>query len=181
MSTQAVHPAVRFAGYAAIFDRPDRGGDVVRPGAFRKSLARGAPVPLLWHHDRARVVGAIERLEEDQRGLRIIARVFDPAMAEQVESGAVRGLSFGYRVQTAQHGHWRELTALELVEISLVAIPMQPAARVHAVAESLKRNRGIPAAPIPTRQSGNGRAGSAAASPACDTQTVSPAPISPRR
>ena len=25
---------MRFAGYAAIFDRPDRGGDVVRAGAF---------------------------------------------------------------------------------------------------------------------------------------------------
>jgi hypothetical protein len=25
---------MRFAGYAAIFDRPDRGGDIVRKGAF---------------------------------------------------------------------------------------------------------------------------------------------------
>ena len=33
--------AMRFAGYAAIFDRPDRGGDVVRPGAFAASLSAG--------------------------------------------------------------------------------------------------------------------------------------------
>ena len=30
--------SVRFAGYAAIFDRPDRGGDVIRKGAFAASL-----------------------------------------------------------------------------------------------------------------------------------------------
>ena len=29
-------PAVRFAGYAAIFGRPDRGGDIVRAGAFAR-------------------------------------------------------------------------------------------------------------------------------------------------
>lgn len=42
--------SVRFAGYAAVFDRVDRGGDVVRAGAF------GAPgaVPLLWQHGGAR-------------------------------------------------------------------------------------------------------------------------------
>ncbi len=31
---------VRFAGYAAIFDRLDNGGDVIAPGAFAASLAR---------------------------------------------------------------------------------------------------------------------------------------------
>ncbi|MFL6788657.1 MAG: hypothetical protein ACJ8FC_08360, partial [Sphingomicrobium sp.] len=31
---------VRFAGYAAIFDRPDRGGDIIRKGAFLDSLER---------------------------------------------------------------------------------------------------------------------------------------------
>ncbi|MBB3911893.1 phage head maturation protease [Sphingomonas desiccabilis] len=32
------------------------------------------------------------------------------------------------------HGRWRELERLDLVEVSLVAVPMQPLARVHAVA-----------------------------------------------
>ena len=26
--------SVRFAGYAAVFDRPDGGGDIIRKGAF---------------------------------------------------------------------------------------------------------------------------------------------------
>jgi HK97 family phage prohead protease len=67
---------MRFAGYAAVFDRPDRGGDVVRAGAFARSLGRGgaAAVPLLWQHEAGRPIGRIEYLKEDKRGLRVIAR-----------------------------------------------------------------------------------------------------------
>lgn len=119
---------LRFAGYAAVFDRIDRGGDVVRSGAF--GTAR--PVPLLWQHGGA-PVGAIETIGEDARGLRVIGRVDDARLAGLVRSGAVSGLSFGYRVRGAKQGRVRELTAIELVEVSLVAQPMQPLARVHAV------------------------------------------------
>ena len=50
------------------------------------------------------------------------------------ESGKVDGLSFGYRVREAKSaGALRELIELDLVEVSLVAHPMQPKARVHAV------------------------------------------------
>ena len=120
--------SVRFAGYAAVFDRADRGGDVVRAGAF----GLPARVPLLWQHGGA-PVGTIETVAEDARGLRVIGRVEDARLARLVEAGAVTGLSFGYRVKAARTGRVRELTALELVEVSLVAQPMQPLARVHAV------------------------------------------------
>ena len=129
---------MRLAGYAAIFDRPDRGGDVVRQGAFARSLRRRAPaVPLLWQHEPSRPIGRIEYLKEDKRGLRVIARLSAGAAGREAASllkeGAVRGLSFGYRVRAAAGEAPRELTELELVEISLVTLPMQPKARVHAV------------------------------------------------
>jgi phage head maturation protease len=38
-------------------------------------------------------------------------------------------------VTEAQSGPRREIKGLELIEVSLVASPMQPLARVHAVAE----------------------------------------------
>ena len=45
-------------GYAAIFGEPDRGGDVIAPGAFTNSLAaRAASVKLLWQHDPAQPIG----------------------------------------------------------------------------------------------------------------------------
>jgi HK97 family phage prohead protease len=124
-----VAEVIRFAGYAAVFDRVDRGGDVVRPGAFGV-VPEG--VPLLWQHGGA-PAGVVERVAEDARGLRVIGRVAHPRLAALVKAGAVTGLSFGYRVRAARGGQVRELTGIELVEVSLVAQPMQPLARVHAV------------------------------------------------
>ena len=123
---------MRVAGYAAVFDRPDSGGDVVRRGAFAEALKRGVEVPLLLQH-KGQPVGRIEYLSEDRRGLRVIARVVDSRVGEMVRRG-LRGLSFGYRVREASAAAGvRELRALELVEVSLVARPMQKLARVHAV------------------------------------------------
>lgn len=140
---------LRFAGYAAVFDRVDRGGDVIRGGAFGDigagmsagtgvdmGAGMGADmsggVPLLWQH-RGRPVGAIEAIAPDARGLRVIGRIDDPHVATLVRSGALAGLSIGYRTLAARRGRVRELTRLDLVEVSLVAHPMQPLARVHAV------------------------------------------------
>lgn len=112
---------VSFAGYAAVFDRVDRAGDVVRRGAFASTGA----VPLLRDH-RGVAVGEITALFEDGRGLRV----------EGVARGAVavgQGLSVGYRARRARQGAWRELLECELIEVSLVAQPMQPLARVDRV------------------------------------------------
>jgi HK97 family phage prohead protease len=130
---------MRFAGYAAVFGHPDRGGDVVQAGAFERTLKRGAgAVPLLWQHEAGRPIGRIEYLREDERGLRVIARLSEGAAGKEaaalLKDGAVSGLSFGYRVREARGEKPRELTDLELVEVSLVTFPMQPKARVHAVA-----------------------------------------------
>lgn len=121
--------AIRFAGYAAVFDVPDRGGDVIRAGAFGERVRR---VPLLWQH-RGRPVGVIEAIGEDARGLRVTGRIDAPELAALVAQGAVTGVSFGYRTVKARQGRWREIMALELCEVSLVARPMQTHARVHAV------------------------------------------------
>ena len=125
---------MRFAGYAAVFGHPDKGGDIVRKGAFLRALERAHEVPLLWQHKPGAVIGRIEHLSEDKRGLRVIAAVGDARAAGLLGSGKVGGLSFGYRVREAKSsGAHRELVELDLVEVSLVANPMQPKARVHAV------------------------------------------------
>lgn len=129
---------MRIAGYAAVFDRPDKGGDIVRKGAFQEALQRASEIPLLWQHKAGSVIGRIEHLSEDKRGLRVIARLGASRDAKRaarlLESGRLDGLSFGYRVREARSGaEVRELTALDLLEVSVVAQPMQPRARVHAV------------------------------------------------
>jgi len=124
--------SVRFAGYAAVFDAVDRGGDVVRAGAFGDAPVA---VPLLWQHHGA-PIGVIERIAPDARGLRVIGRIDDARVAALVRGGAVSGLSIGFRARAARRGRVRELTAIDLVEVSVVALPMQREARVLAVASS---------------------------------------------
>lgn len=119
---------IRVEGYAAVFDRPDRAGDVVRRGAF----ADAGRVPLLVQH-RGRAVGRIEAIGEDARGLRVVAVVEDAGVAQAVASGALAGLSVGYRARAVRRGAWREIVRAELAEVSLVAVAMQPAARVERV------------------------------------------------
>ena len=129
---------MRFAGYAAVFDRPDRGGDVVRRGAFAAAVASRRMVPLLWQHRPDAPIGRIEMIAEDSRGLRVIGRVSPDSDAGRaavaaLSAGALNGLSFGYRIRRGRQGTNRELTMLDLIEVSLVSHPMQPLARVHAV------------------------------------------------
>jgi HK97 family phage prohead protease len=130
---------MRFAGYAAVFGWTDRGGDVVRAGAFARSLKRGGPVPLLWQHRPKVPIGRIEYLREDKRGLRIVARLSNGpagrAATALLREGKVAGLSFGYRVRRSSGRAPRALEDVELVEVSLVRVPMQPRARVHALEE----------------------------------------------
>ena len=136
---------MRFTGYAALFDVADRGGDVIRRGAFGTA---GAPIPLLWQHDPQRRIGTVEAMHEDALGLKIDARVEGQSgtareVAAMLAEGRVSGLSFGYRVRQSRDGppmrggvRGRELTALELVEVSLVTHPMQPGARVCGLSHS---------------------------------------------
>lgn len=123
--------SVRFAGYAALFDKVDRGGDIVRRGAFARAL-QGGSLPLLWQHRPMQRIGTVDYAAEDRRGLRVIATLDDATEPlEALRSGAVTGLSFGYRVRRAHGKAPRELFELDLVEVSLVTTPMMPGARVH--------------------------------------------------
>lgn len=119
-----------FRGYAALWDRVDRAGDVFRQGAFAEACGRGE-VPLLWQHRGAAVGRAM--VAADATGLCICGEIEDAALARLVGCGAVDGLSVGYRPTIVQQGAWREILRAELVEVSLVAQPMQPGARVEGV------------------------------------------------
>ncbi len=123
---------LRFGGYAAIFDRVDRAGDVIRAGAFVGAGARAGAVPLLWQH-RGRSVGRIVSLGEDARGLRVEGEVDDPDVAALVARRALDGLSVGYRAVEVRQGARRELVRVTLAEVSLVAVPMQPLARIDRI------------------------------------------------
>ena len=127
--------SLRIAGYAALFDVADGARDTIRKGAFARTLAeQRAPLPLFWQHNSQQRIGTVERIAEDARGLRVIARL-DNATSRAVRlllQRAVSGLSFGYRARGYRRvPDGRVLEDIELIEISLVTHPLQPGARVH--------------------------------------------------
>ncbi|MCJ2178674.1 HK97 family phage prohead protease [Novosphingobium sp. 2580] len=137
LSLSKQRQALRFAGYAALFGKRDAGRDVIRPGAFARTLAeRRDPLPLFWQHRADLRVGWVETIAEDKRGLRVIASVDNPegAAGRAVQRGTVSGLSFGYRARdSVRTAEGRELITVDLFEVSLVTHPMQHDARVHLI------------------------------------------------
>ncbi len=94
-----------FTGYGSVFDVVDTGGDIVRPGAFAKSLvvrkASGDWPRLLFEHDPARPIGVWDEIREDERGLfckgRLVLEVQDAREAYALMKAGHRfGLSIGY-------------------------------------------------------------------------------------
>jgi len=145
----------QFEGYASLFGAEDLGRDVVRKGAFTKSLAqRGAEgVKLLFQHDPAEPIGVWDRVQEDQNGLHVQGRLLmEVARAREVhalmKAGALDGLSIGFHTKRARTdrktGH-RHLLEVDLWEISIVTFPMHPDARIRSV----KRMGGSVALPSP--------------------------------
>jgi len=133
------------AGYASVFGRADLADDIVHAGAFSRSLdARGdRPLPMLFQHDPAVPVGVWTRAFEDARGLRVegaleAATPRGEAALNLVRSGAVDGLSIGYRTLRSRRrsGGGRDLLEIELWEVSLVTFPMLAAARLDRPALS---------------------------------------------
>jgi uncharacterized protein len=138
-----VSPAVTvIEGYASLFGVADRGGDVIAPGAFRRTIAarRAGNLPLLWQHHTDEVLGHVLRIAEDRRGLFIRVRL-ESGVARAREALALMrartltGLSIGFRpvrVRKLRRGG-RLLTEIDLWEISLVTFPMLDGARVIRV------------------------------------------------
>ena len=131
----------RLHGYAAVFNSEAVLGDfteVIRQGAFAKSLATGSNIRALYQHQGDALLGTTRggtlQLREDAKGLAYELALPDTThgrdLAVLVERGDVSGCSFGFRVREGgdswqQRGAQlvRELRDVELVEITLTADP----------------------------------------------------------
>ncbi len=123
-------------GYASLFGVEDIAGDIVRAGAFTRSLARKGPVGMLLQHAGGRTAGRWTTIREDGRGLFVRGLVTDETVAgaaalKLIQDGAMSGLSIGFvaREWAARRERGRDLKEIELREISLVSSPMLPEAR----------------------------------------------------
>ncbi len=141
----------RFAGYASVFDVVDNQRDSMQRGAFSETLARGiANVKLLWQHQQSEPIGVFDKIFEDAHGLYVEGRLLlDVARAKEayalLKAGALTGLSIGYspvRYRIDDETGVRQLTEVDLWEVSLVTFPANQAANVTVVkmAEPILQN-----------------------------------------
>lgn len=135
------------AGYASTFDgKADRVGDVVAAGAFRRTLAdhkaEGTAPAMLWSHRIDEPIGKWSKIHEDRTGLFVEGQInLKTARGreafEHVAAGDVEGFSIGYIVPAGglkQQGDGTTLlTDIDLVEVSIVAVPANPRARITSV------------------------------------------------
>ena len=133
----AVDDTGAITGTAWPFGSPDTAGDVITKGAFTAPAA----LPMLWAHDQSQVVGVWDSISETDAGLQVKGRLLveDVARAREVramiQNKAVSGLSIGFRTKAAKPraGRGRTITAVDLAEVSIVAVPSHQGARITSI------------------------------------------------
>ncbi len=134
-------------GYLSVFGNIDESGDVVLPGAFKKTLAHwqqsGRRIPLLVDHKLSTegVVGSIDNAREDQVGVKVRARFSSIAKAQDIRTlmleGHLGGMSFTYEPRKSRPGvkdgqKVRYLEELRLFEGTITPFPMNALAVANA-------------------------------------------------
>ena len=143
-----------FTGYGSIFGNEDQGNDIVKKGAFTKSLTRRPPskVKMLYQHKTDEPIGVFTDIYEDNKGLFVKGQL---AMGTQkgreayelLKMGALDGMSIGFKADPDKQGYnenkrgVRTLKEVDLMEISLVTFPMNESALIETVKGNAKNIR----------------------------------------
>ena len=154
-------------GYASVFDVVDAQNDVVKSGAFAKSIKErvaAGKVKLMARHmmhggDTLEIVGTITEAKEDKHGLWIHAEFASTATAQEVRQlvaeGHVAGLSIGYipvdwKYTEVDGKEVAELHEVKLMEVTITALPANEYAVITAAkavgdkAQAIQRDVGAP-------------------------------------
>jgi len=136
-------------GHGSVFGNRDHGDDIVMPGAFAKTLKnykRLGTMPLMfWMHDPKQVPGMWTEMYEDEKGLVVKGEFVDTPLGNEVrtlvERKAVRGLSIGYQtIDDEFKGDVRMIKEVDLWEVSVVSLAMNPMAQVESVKTRVSRD-----------------------------------------
>ncbi|HAV3698637.1 TPA: HK97 family phage prohead protease [Acinetobacter baumannii] len=151
MQEQTVQEDGFFSGYLAVFDNIDSHGDVIRKGAFLKTIeewnSKGKYPAIFWNHDPDEPIGVFTLMREDEKGLYVEGRLLisDIVRAKStyalMKVKAIDGMSIGYITIQSTHDPQtmiRELLELELVEGSIVAFPSNPNSLISSVKSKLQ-------------------------------------------
>ena len=121
-------------GYFAMFDSIDSDGDVIRKGAFAKTIQEQGPksskprIKHIFNHDPSQPLGVIYELNEDNLGLyyesKLGTHTLGRDFVEMVDSGLITENSFGFRTMKSNQlkpwSDWKEgEAARELIELKM--------------------------------------------------------------
>lgn len=136
-------------GHAAIWDERNGHNEVLKRGAFAMSLRRhkirNTRPLMLWAHDQSEPIGVWDSVTEDERGLAVSGKIVTETRRGQealalLKAGALDGLSIGFIIrEQSRKKKTRILKQIDLKEISLVALPSAPGARIESVRTEIGR------------------------------------------
>ena len=130
-----VSEAGEIEGLAWLFNSPDSYGDEITKKAFSGTAC---PLPMLDTHNQGAAIGVWDSVEAADEGLKVKGRLLvnEIPRAREVRAlireKAVTGLSIGFITKQAEtrKGGGRVISDLSLKEISIVAVPAHPGARI---------------------------------------------------
>lgn len=112
------------SGYFSAFNIKDSDGDIIRPGAFKRSIDEWFPkgrIKHLMNHDPSKPLGVLQVLKEDEYGLYYESKIGTHNLGQDflkmVESDLVKEHSIGFSVIREQKGQdGNEMFDLKLYE-----------------------------------------------------------------
>ena len=99
------------SGYFSAFGMVDSDGDIMMPGAFKRSIADWGPkgkgrIKHLLNHDPSKPLGKVMELDEDGYGLKYVSKVGTHSLGKDflkmVESGLIAEHSIGFKTLREQ-------------------------------------------------------------------------------
>lgn len=143
---------VEIEGYASTKDK-DRGKDIVEPTAFKNALDLYMTNPVvLLQHDADKPIGLVTQATIDSKGLYVKAKITEDTdgVFSKLKNKVLRAFSIGYRIKDYEINEvkddqgdvtgWEQIIKdLELFEISVVSIPMNPYALTKSMANCFEK------------------------------------------
>ena len=123
-------------GYGSYFDNKDSDYDVIRKGAYQKTIKEnGERVKYLYQHDMMQPIGTMNELYEDNKGLVFVAEIpktqLGKDVVELMKAGVITENSVGILpIQKEQKDGFREIREVKLFEISAVTLAANDQAKI---------------------------------------------------
>lgn len=133
---------LRICGIASVYGTRWNDGISLVKGCFRDSLAERKPA-MLFDHESDKIVGRWDDVWDSSCGKYLLAAgiVVDDAMISLIRHEALFGLSPGFTPWTSSTDRWRreDIETASLNEVSLVAAPADPQARLGVLTDEMTR------------------------------------------